>query len=778
MSMVVRTQLIRPGVALLLTLTLAGIALLSSHPKAAEVTTLPNGWRVAPNAAAILPLGTLPLQIAQDLSGRWLAISNAGFGDLSIDIVSEQTGKIVSTQPMARTFFGLAFSPSGDALYASTAADGAIGHFAFDSSTGALSDYGAYGLGAGRIWVNGIAVTLDGATVLAAVAGANSLVGVNSKSGATIFAAPVGNTPYDVVLSRDGSKAFVSNWGGASVSVVNVAQGQVVATIPTDDHPGAMLLANDGRTLYVACANQNVVDVIDTLTNRASGKIDVGLYPRAPIGATPNGLAQSTDGRVLFVSDADSNAVVAVDVTSTAPTVFGAIPVGWYPTDIAMSRDGHRLYVLDGRGLSGHANPDKTQSDITPRGTGANADPYYAPNLMTGDLETITALDRNTLSYGLTLAQSYASYRPDYAAHAPALPPFKHVVYVIKENRTYDQVLGDDPRGNGQASLAVFGARITPNARRLADEFVLLDNFDSDGIVSADGHEWADAAYATDYVQRMWPADYAGRSNGFFDFGGAIDAPTAGYLWDAALRRNVSVRLYGEGAAAVSFPPRALHPSAQPLLDPAYHPFDLTISDQDRVVEWLREFRHFEQSGGLPQLEIVWLPSDHTAALKPGARAPYAMVADNDYALGRMVEALSHSRYWKDTLLVSIEDDAQAGPDHVSDQRMPAYVVSAFSNRGLVSHTHYTTSSVLRTIELILGLPPMSQFDAGATPLSDLFSAAPNTLPWKASSPNVSLVQTNPPGGPGARASEQLDLRSADASDPAEFNRILLTYLR
>ncbi len=204
----------------------------------------------------------------------------------------------------------------------------------------------------------------------------------------------------------------------------------------------------------------------------------------------------------------------------------------------------------------------------------------------------------------------------------------------------------------------------------------------------------------------------------------------------------------------------------------------MTVTDQDRVVEWLREFRQFDQNGQLPQLEIVALPNDHTAALKPGARTPYAMVADNDYALGRMVEALSHSRYWRDTLLVSIEDDAQSGPDHVSNHRIEALVVSAYDNRGLVDHTHYSTSSVLRTIELVLGLPPMSQFDASATPLSAVFSGQLDLKPWKATTPLVNLDATNPPGAPGSQASEKLDLRSADASDPVEFNRILATYLR
>jgi len=775
--MVVRTQLIRPSVAACAALLLAGLALVTTRPKAAEVTTLPNGWRVAPVAASILPLGTLPLRIAQDLSGRWLAISNAGFGDLSVTIVSQQTGKITDSQPMSRTFYGLAFSPAGDALYASTGADGSIARWSFDPGSGKLSNYSVFRFGAGRIWVNGIAVSSDGATLVAAVAGANSVVGINAQNGAATFSARVGDTPYGVLLSRDG-RAFVSNWGGASVSIVSLARGETIAAIPTDDHPGALALGSDGRTLYVACANQNMVDVIDTLADKLTGKIDVGLYPQAPPGATPNALALSPDGHELFVADADSNAVVVADLTSTPPAIIGAVPVGWYPTDVALSRDGRRLYVLDGKGLSGHANPEKPQTGIIPGLHVANADTYYGPNLATGDLETITGFDRSSLTSGLADAQRYAAFRPDYASHAPSLPPIKHVIYVIKENRTYDQVLGDDPKGNGRASLAVFGSRITPNIHRLADEFVLLDDFDTDGLVSADGHEWADAAYATDWVQRMWPSQYAGRAEGFFDFGGAINAPSAGYLWDAALRRKLTVRLYGEGAVSESNPARALHPSAQPLLDPFYRPFDVNVSDQQRVVEWLREFRHYEENGLLPQLEVVWLPSDHTAGLKAGKRTPFAMVADNDYALGRMAEALSHSRYWKNTALFSVEDDAQDGPDHVSDQRIPALVISAYTNRGLVNHTHYTTTSVVRTIELLLGLPPMSQFDAGAVPLNDVFISVADLRPWKASLPQVSLTLVNPPGGPGARASEHLELGRADASDPAEFNRILMTYLR
>jgi YVTN family beta-propeller protein len=775
--MVVRTQHIRLAAIAATCAVLAAFVHGAAAPRAAEMTQLPNGWRITPSGTAVLPLGTLPLHMTQDPSGRWLAISNAGFGDLAITIVDQQTGRVVDTQAMGRTFYGLVFSPAGDELYASSAADGGVAHFSFDQSTGKLSDLGYFPLGAGKIWTNGLALSLDGNTLFAAVAGADVLVGMNAHSGATSFAAHVGGTPYAVALSPAGNRIYVSNWGGASVTVLNPTTGAIITTIDTDSHPGAMLFGADGRTLYVAAANADVIDVIDSLTDKLRGKIDVALYRASPEGATPDGLALSPDGRTLFVADADANAVVAVDISSSSPAVFGALPTGWYPTDVSMSRDGKRLYVLDGKGFGAHPNPSFYHSSLVPASErNSEAGRYYPPNTATGDLETFTALDRSALVGGLASARANALYRPDVASHSPQVPPFKHVIYVIKENRTYDEVLGDDPRGNGQASLAVFGQRITPNIHRLADDFVLLDDFECEGTVSTDGHQWADGAYANDYIQRMWPSDYADRGGGFMDSPRPIDRPSAGYIWDVATTHGVSVRLYGEGASGN--PAKGDYPSIDPLLDPNYRPFDVTYSDQNRIVEWLREFRQFEQSGALPQLEVVWLPSDHTAGMKPGARTPYAMIADNDYALGRMVEALSHSRYWRDTLLVSVEDDAQAGPDHVSNQRIEALVISAYANRGLVDHTHYSTSSVLRTIEAALGLPPMSQFDAGARPLAGLFTTVPDLRPWKATLPLTSISAINPPDGPGARASERLDLRTADAADPQEFNRILATYLK
>ncbi len=746
--------------------------------QAAPAIVLPNGWRITP-AAATTELGTLPVHIAADPSGRWLAISNAGYGQLSIDIVEASSGRIVAAQPIRRTFYGLAFSPDGTKLYASTAADGGLARYDFDPASGSLHEAGGFAAGGKGAWVNGLAVAPDGKTVYAAIAGLDELVALDSASGRPRWRAKTGAAPYAVALSPDGKTVYVSDWSAAAVTMLSAREGAPVGEVAVGPHPNAQVLTTDGRTLYVACANDNTVAVIDTGAKRVRAVIDAALYRGSPEGATPNGLALSADDKTLYVADADENAVVAVDVSQGAPRLAGAVPVGAYPTDVAAGRDG-QLFILDGKGRSGHANPHYPHSDTLPRGQWPpGSRRWYVGELATGDLERLSAPSGATLAAGLAQARANSRYRPASRV-APLVAPIKHVIYVIKENRTYDEVLGDDPRGNGDASLAIFGKRITPNVHRLADEFVLADDFQTDAEVSADGHNWSTAAYATDYVQKLWPSTYADRGRDYDYEGSTASAPSAGYLWDDAIAHGVSVRDYGEfvdmdvlrGESTPSVK------SLQGRVDPKFRGFDLSYSDQGRADEWLREFSAYVAQRDLPGLEIVRLPDDHTAATKPGARTPFAMVASNDYALGRMVEALSHSVYWKDTVVISVEDDAQAGPDHVSDQRAELAIAGACVRRGYVDHTHYTTSGVLRTIELLLKLPPMSQFDAGATPLSAAFAPRADTRPWKATRPLVNLSDTNAAVAPDAKASMRLDLSDADRADAAALNRILLRYAR
>lgn len=746
-----------------------------SRAPADAVTTLPNGWRISP-AGSAQTLGTLPLHVVEDPSGHWLAAVNGGFGALALSIVDESSGHVVASAPLTQAFYGVVFSRDGRNLYVATADGDAAAHFSFDPQTGALGSAAEIPLGHGRLWIAGLAIASDGHTLYAAANGADSVLAVDPDSGVTRWAAAVGSQPYAVALSKDEKSVFVTNWAAASLSVLDAANGNVRHTISVCAHPNAELLSADGKSLYVACANDDRVAVVDTATAAVRTLIDAAIYPHSLPGAIPNGLALSADGKTLFVADAGENAVATIDVSKGQTAVSGAIPVGWYPTDVLASQDGARLFVLDGKGLAGHANPAFPHSDVMPSDS-TQGEGYYVAALATGDLESMPAPKPAELVTGLSKARDNGQYNAGQTD--AAVPRGMHVIYVIKENRTYDEVLGDDPRGNGDSRLTIFGHRVTPNIHRLAQSFVLLDNFDTNAFVSADGHCWSTAAYASDYVDKTWPPEYAGRGR-TYDYEEAGPAsPPGGYLWDAARGANVSFRDYGEFVSADGLTSvKASVPSLDGLVDPNYRGFDLHYSDQDRISEWLREFHAYVSRGDLPSLEIVRLPNDHTAATRPGAKTPFAMLADNDYALGRLVDAVSHSRYWRDTIVFVVEDDAQAGPDHVSDQRAEALIIGARIRRGTVDHTHYTTTSVLRSIELLLGMKPMSQFDAGATPMLSLLTNSPDTHPWNASKPFVDLNAVNPAKAADAAASLALDLDHADRADPVKLNAILYRFAR
>lgn len=760
-------------------LAATSVAASTSHVaplRAATATLLPNGWTVTP-AGRITPLGTLPLRALVDPSDRWVAVANAGYGPQMVAIVDARTGAVADRAPLDSTFYGLAFSPDGRKLFASGAGAGNVASFDFDPGAGRLTTTGGLKIGGGKNWISGIALSPDGSTLYAADGLANLLVGLDVTTGLAKFAVPVGEQPYGVAVSGDGRRIYVSDWADAKVVAVS-AGGSVVGAVPTGGHPNALVLSPDGRTLYVACANDNVVDVVDTGAMRVRAAIDVALYPHSPEGATPDGVALSPDGRMLYVADADADAIVAVSLRGT-PSIAGALPVGWYPTDVAVSRDGKRLFVVDGKGTSGHANAQFAHVDTLTREQSAAAQAQgYVAALSTGDLEIVDAPNDAALAAGITAARANSPYRP--GPEAPrALPPIAHVIFIIKENRTYDEVLGDDPRGNGAKDLAIFGRTITPNAHALARSFALLDNFETEAEVSADGHNWSVAAYATDYVQKLWPSNYSQRKRPYDFEGQPPSRPAGGYIWDAAIAKDKSVRVYGEYVdifVPKGTPTTPVVPALEGRIDPAYRGFDVAVSDQERVDEWLREFKGYVASGALPSLEILRLPDDHTAATKPGARTPFAMVASNDYALGRIVDAVSHSRYWRDTIIMSVEDDAQAGPDHIDDQRTLGFIAGGYVRRGVVDHQRYTTAGMLHTIELLLGLTPMSQFDAGATPLTGLLSSTPNLRPYNAIKPSVDLSATNPGNATDARMSQSLALDDADRADPAMMTRILFDY--
>jgi hypothetical protein len=369
-----------------------------------------------------------------------------------------------------------------------------------------------------------------------------------------------------------------------------------------------------------------------------------------------------------------------------------------------------------------------------------------------------------------------------------ASSPIKHVFYVIRENRTYDQILGDLPKANGDPELTLFGEEITPNAHALATTFTTFDNFYVDAEVSYDGHAFSTGAYATDFVEKMWPANYGRREGLYLSEGGYkmrnpygnIAAPPQGYLWDFAKRAGVSVRSYGEFGAqeTAGGEVKATVPGLDGLVHPSFPPFDLSIPDAQRVDVWLEEFHKFEREGGLPQLSIIRLGNDHTQGTAPGARTPRAMVAENDVAVGRLIEAISHSKFWRESAIFILEDDAQNGPDHVDAHRSVLLAVSPFSRRGAVDSTLYTTSGVLRTMELILGIQPMSQYDAAATPMYNAFQTTPVPTPFSHLPARVSLDEVNDWNSPGAAASLRMNLRDADMAPELELNQIIWQSIR
>ena len=355
--------------------------------------------------------------------------------------------------------------------------------------------------------------------------------------------------------------------------------------------------------------------------------------------------------------------------------------------------------------------------------------------------------------------------------------PIKYVFYIIKENRTYDQVLGDMPEGNGDSSLCLFPEIVTPNQHALAREFVLFDNFYVDAEVSADGHNWSMGAYATDYVEKSWPTLYGGRG-GIYDFEGGhpIASPSDGYLWDNCLRNGVTFRSYGEfvlNGREEGDSMKASVPSLEGHVAPFYRGYDMNYSDLDRYRAWKAEFDAYDANGGLPEFQIIRLPNNHTQGTRKGKPTPKAYAAENDLAAGLIIERISQSRYWPEAAVFILEDDAQNGPDHVDAHRSIAFVASPFAKRGAVDQGFYSTSGLLRTMELILGLPPMSQYDAAATPLHAAFSSRPDFTPYLHRPATYNLKEVNVAGAYGQQRSGELDLSKEDSAPDIEFNEII-----
>ena len=749
---------------------------------------LPNGWHLSP-AGKSLPLGDLPLNLALSASKKYMAVTNNGQSVQSLQLIDTRTEKILDNEIIPVSWYGLKFSSDEKFLYASGGNDNIILKYAIINNKFQLNDT----IRLGKKWpvkISPTGIDIDDAAKLLYVVTKenNSLYVIDLSSKQIIKELPLGNEAYACLLSPDNKELYISVWGGDKVVVFDTQKKQVTAEIAVGDNPNELLLNKSGTTLYVANANDNSVSVIDVKKRTQVEVLYAALYPNAPEGSSSNGLALSANEKTLYVANADNNCLAVFDVAVAGKSrAKGFIPTGWYPTNIKVI--GKKIFVSNGKGFSSFANPNgpvpvKPEQLVERHlgDTSAKVRSGYIGGLMKGTLSIIDEPTEASLAvYSRAVYKNtpYTKQGELSAAGEKGNPipmkvgdasPIKHVFYIIKENRTYDQVLGDIPEGNGDKNLVLFGEKITPNQHKLVKEFVLLDNFYADGEVSADGHNWSTSAHATDYLEKNWVTSYGGRG-GNYPGEGKIEManPKKGFIWDYCKRAGVSYRTYGEFADDG----KPNIPVLKDHLCPYYSTYTLTVRDTIRFHQWRREFDSLVAANALPQFNSMRFGNDHTEGLRLGRPTPFAHVADNDLAVGMFVEYLSKSPVWKESVVFIVEDDAQNGPDHVDAHRTTAYVAGPHVKRGYVDHTMYSTSSMLRTIELILGLPPMSQYDAAAQPMWRSFTNMSNLKSFTSVPANINLDERNTATTASAKLSETFDFTKEDRIPDLIFSEVI-----
>ncbi|MBC7745420.1 MAG: beta-propeller fold lactonase family protein [Flavobacterium sp.] len=749
---------------------------------------LPNGWSLTP-AGKSLPLGDLPLNITVSNSKKLMAITNNGQSTQSLQLINVKTEKVIDNVTIGKSFVGLKFSDDDKFLYASGGNDNCILKYAVLNSKLVLKD----SIILGKPWPVKISPTgldIDDAKNLLYVTTKenNSLYVVDLKTKKILQQVALGAEAYTCQLSPDKKELYISSWGGGKIQVYNTASNKIQSEVKVGSNPNDFCVSKNGKYLFLANANDNSVSVVDIKSRKVLETLNAALFPDALTGSTTNGVALSTDEKTLFIANADNNCLAVFDVSKPGfSSSKGFIPVGWYPTSVKVV--GQKIFVTNGKGFTSLANPNgpnpssKAMNVAYQKGdTKKMEEIQYIGGLFKGTLSIIETPATTQLHELSKLVYSNSSYNKNKELLASGevgnpIPmkvgdasPIKYVFYIVKENRTYDQVLGDMPEGNGDTSLCLFGEKITPNQHALAREFVLLDNFYVDGEVSADGHNWSLGAYATDYLEKTWVSSYGGRG-GEYDAEGnrAIANNKNGFIWDHAKRAGVSFRTYGEFAD--DYKPNI--PVLEGNFCPYYTSWDESVRDTTRVGQWKRDFDSLLAVNAVPRLNTLRLINDHTEGLKIGRPTPFAHVADNDLAVGMFIEHLSKSPIWKESVVFILEDDAQNGPDHVDAHRSPAYIAGGFVKRGFVDHTMYSTSSMLRTMELILGIPPMSQYDAAATPMWKCFSKEANLKPFIAKPLQTDINAKNNSSNSWQRKSETFDFSKEDRINDLEFTEVI-----
>ncbi len=792
-----------------LVLLIACVSILSSQPSEREhVGQLPDGsfllstgWRIKPVGTQV-PVDTFPMSSALSRDGKFLLVLNGGYRPPTISVIAVDGMKEIAKVPVADGWLGLTFSPDGSRVYVGGGSKYCVFEFSF-SSEGQLKPTREFDVAPGTKpgeldFMGDVAVAPDGRSILAADLYHDSVVLFDTQSGRATQHYKTGRRPYRILFAPDGKSYLVSSWADGSVYLYETRTGGEATHIRLGPHTTDMVLSDrkvsdaDGDEqkgwrfrFFVAAANTNSVygvSVNDGNILKLEETLNLAMTPRQPVGMTPSGLALSPDQQHLFVACSDANVVAVADISEASGHVDGFIPSGWYPTAARVLPDG-RLVILNGRGLASY--PSRYVGPSAPD-TPAKRQEYIAykqaGTLSVIDPVTDEALDEYTnAALGLTPYRDAAEVTPGQPTGSAPIPPIQHVIYIIKENRTYDQVFGKLGKGNGDPSLTLFDESAAPNHYKLARDFVLFDNFYVNADVSADGHNWAMAGIAPDFTQRLWPNQYARRSQHYaFEGGEPANSPPAGYIWTNALAAGLSVRNYGvfvenkkqAGADGVQID-HVRDPSLQGITNLRYRSFDLDYPDVERAKVFLEDLKQFESSGQMPRLITLRIGNDHTSGTTAGKITPLSSFADNDSALGMIVEGVSKSRFWNSTAIFSIEDDAQDGPDHVDSHRSVLLAISPFTHRGVIDSTMYNQSSVLRTMELILGLQPMTQFDAAARPLWAAFVLTPNPAPYTAERPRISVTERNPAGAPTAERSGHMNFQQADLIDDDELNEIL-----
>jgi YVTN family beta-propeller protein len=795
---------------ILLVVVAVAAAVLMSQPSPREQVgpmadggfLLSSGWRIKA-AGTQIPVETFPMASVTTPDKKYLLVLNGGYNPPTISVIDIAAAKELSRADVPDAWLGLTITKAGDKVYVGGGSKAAVYEFSF--AAGVLQPSRIFPVVAEKDrkpedFIGDVQLAPDGHLLYAADLYRDSVVVINPQSGYVLSRIKTGRRPYRILFHPSGKSLYVSSWADGSIGRYDAASGERVSLTRVGPHTTDMVWLNGEideqpeikARLFVSASNTNNVYVLGASEDGDLSQlesINLALTPRQPLGMTPSGLGVSADGKKLFVACADANAAAVVDISTAHSRVVGFVPTGWYPTAAFGLPDG-RLAVLNGRGLRSYPNPGGPNPMKRPEPVheGSKAIEYVG-HIQTGTVQFVDAPDEKQLDAYTAEVLANSPYRDeklDDAGTPQGNPvrgdgPIKHVIYIVKENRTYDQVLGDMKQGNGDANLVLFGEKVTPNLHKIARDFVLLDNFYVNSDVSADGHNWATAAIAPDYTQRMWPNSYAGRRK-TYDYEGQEPAnqPPAGYIWSAAKQAGISLRNYGYYVTNRKTPEAdgtqitdVRDPILAPVTDPNYRGFDLDYPDIDRAKEFISELQDFAKAGSMPQFMIMRMGNDHTNGATAGKLSPLSLAADNDQGVAMVVEAVSKSRFWNETAIFVIEDDAQNGPDHVDSHRSPCWVISPWVKRGTVNSTMYNQASVLRTMELILGLHPLTTYDAGARPMFSVFASSPTPQPYALEKAQTPLDARNPANTAAARASKHMDFDDADEIDDDALNVVL-----